>query len=194
MDIELQQYNKNNSALELNIADLKLKVKAAEKEVEAEKERVKAFLAVVRRFKVDINDCVQHIQDPKVMKSQVKKMYQKYCNDTTHSKETLEVDAQHEYARQRDYLERTVDSLRYKLHKDQEAHRSDNVKIMTENVGLIKEINQLRRNIVMARAKERVLETDYKLSKLDAATAPAAEEKTRQPKLPQIIDASIVSP
>jgi chromosome segregation ATPase len=193
MDIELQQYNKNNSALELSIADLKLKVKAAEKEVDTEKERVKAFLATVRRFKVDINDCVQHIQDPKAMKSQVKKLYQKYCKDITHSKETQEVDAQQEYARQREYLERTVDSLRYKLHKDQEAHRTDNVKIMTENVSLIKEINQLRRNIVTARSREKVLETDYKLSKLDS-TAPAAEEKVKQPKLPQITDASVVSP
>jgi peptidoglycan hydrolase CwlO-like protein len=68
MDIELQQYNKNNAQLELSISDLKLKVKAAEKEVEREKERVKSSLAVVRRFKVDINECAQHIQEPKVLK------------------------------------------------------------------------------------------------------------------------------
>ena len=68
MDIELQQYNKNNAQLELSISDLKLKVKAAEKEVDREKEKVKSSLAVVRRFKVDISECAQHIQDPKVLK------------------------------------------------------------------------------------------------------------------------------
>lgn len=39
-------------------------------------------------------------------------------------------DLEREAARQRGYLEKTVDSLRRKLAKDSELHRSDNLRIM----------------------------------------------------------------
>jgi hypothetical protein len=66
--VELEHYHKANSNLELTIADLKLKLKAAEKEVASERARYKACAATVRRFKVDLNECVQYIQEPKLLK------------------------------------------------------------------------------------------------------------------------------
>ena len=42
----------------------------------------------------------------------------------------VDADIQKEYARQREHLERSVASLRKKLAKDTEIHRSDNVRIM----------------------------------------------------------------
>merc|ERR1712151_767102 len=58
-----------------------------------------------------------------------------------------DTDMQKEYNRQRDYLEKSVDSLKRKLEKDSQAHRIDNMRIMQENVSLIREINDLRREI-----------------------------------------------
>ncbi|KAI8852314.1 hypothetical protein BC829DRAFT_73466 [Chytridium lagenaria] len=155
MDVELEHYNKANSNLELAIADLKLKLKAAEKEVAKERAKIKACAATVKRFKVDLNECVQYIQEPKQLKASIKRLYQKYCKEAVKDEETMEVDVQQEYARQREYLERTVASLRKKVTKDQGIHRSDNVRIMQENVALIKEINQLRRDLRVVRQKER---------------------------------------
>ena len=68
MDAELEHYHKANSDLELAITDLKLKLRAAEKEVAKERERVTSCAATVKRFKVDLNECVQFIQEPKVLK------------------------------------------------------------------------------------------------------------------------------
>jgi chromosome segregation ATPase len=68
MDSELEHYHKSNSALDLQISDLKLRLKAAEKEVNHEKARVRTAGAIVRRFRVDLNECVQYIQQPKVLK------------------------------------------------------------------------------------------------------------------------------
>merc|ERR1712046_431863 len=59
----------------------------------------------------------------------------------------LDTDMQKEYNRQRDYLEKSVDSLKRKLQKDSEVHRIDNMRIMQENVSPIREINDLRREI-----------------------------------------------
>ncbi|KAJ1567027.1 hypothetical protein HK405_007462, partial [Cladochytrium tenue] len=162
MDVELEHYHKTNSNLELEIADLKLKLKAAEKEVEKEKARVKACVSVIHRFKVDLNDCIQYIQEPKLLKANMKRLYQKYCKDTTHREETLEVDIQQEYSRQRECLERTVASLRKKVSKEQGIHRSDNVRIMQENASLIREINQLRKDVRGVRQKERAANVVFK--------------------------------
>jgi hypothetical protein len=52
-----------------------------------------------------------------------------------------------EYARQRNYLEKTIESLKRKLAADAEAHRTDELRIMSQNVSLIRELNELRREI-----------------------------------------------
>lgn len=56
-------------------------------------------------------------------------------------------------SRQREYLEKTVDTLKRKLAKDSELHRSDNLRIMQENTALIREINELRREIRALKAR-----------------------------------------
>jgi hypothetical protein len=89
-------------------------------------------------------------------------LYQKYCKETVRDEVAIEFDIQHEYARQRDYLERTVASLRKKVAKDQGIHRADNVHIMQENVTLIKEINQLRRELKGAKTNEKAAELALK--------------------------------
>ena len=61
--------------------------------------------------------------------------------------EKLEQDIQTEYNRQREYLEKTVEGMKRKIHKDAEGHRGDFMRVMQENVSLIKEINELRREI-----------------------------------------------
>ena len=88
------------------------------------------------------------------------------------------MDIQQEYARQRDYLERTVASLRKKVSKDQSLHRSDNVRIMSENVTLIKEINNLRRDIQHVKQKERTAEMALRLQGSRPSSRPTSSHST----------------
>ena len=60
-------------------------------------------------------------------------------------KQRRDTDIAREYNRQREYLEKSVESLQRKLTKDSEVHRQDNMRIMQENVSLIRENNDLRR-------------------------------------------------
>merc|ERR1739848_213344 len=73
-------------------------------------------------------------------------LYRKYVQSGVQKLE-LDADTQKEYNRQRDYLEKSVDSLKRKLAKDSEVHRIDSMRILQENVSLIREINDLRREI-----------------------------------------------
>lgn len=88
----------------------------------------------------------EHVQEPKELKEKIKAMYLKHISSPI-PEGHVEDGMQREYSRQRDYLEKTVRSLKNKLQKDMQLHRTDNLRIMQENVALIKEINELRREI-----------------------------------------------
>ena len=48
-----------------------------------------------------------------------------------------------------------MDSLRRKLQKDCDMHKADNIRLMKENVTLIKDINDLKRDIKMLEQEKR---------------------------------------
>jgi cilia- and flagella-associated protein 57 len=92
------------------------------------------------------------VQEPKELKEKIKAMYLKHITSPV-TEGHVEDGMQREYNRQRDYLEKTVRSLKSKLDKDMQLHRTDNLRIMQENVALIKEINELRREIKMLKSQ-----------------------------------------
>lgn len=89
-------------------------------------------------------------QDPKALKDKVKAMYGAHIAAPAEPSE-LDEGVQQEHRRQRDYLEKTVRGLKSKLDKDLQLHRTDTLRIMQENVALLKEINELRREIKQLR-------------------------------------------
>ena len=76
----------------------------------------------------------------------MKQLYHRHCIGIAPST-NLDQEVGQEYARQRQYLEKTVESLKKKLAADVEAHRVEGLRVMQQNVALIKEINELRREI-----------------------------------------------
>jgi hypothetical protein len=97
-----------------------------------------------------------------ILQASLKKLYQKFCRESVKDGDAVEVDVQLEYSRQREHLERTVTSLRNKVTKDQGMHRADNVRIMQENVSLIKEINNLRKDLKGVKQKEHTAKNSLK--------------------------------
>ncbi len=57
----------------------------------------------------------------------------------------IDPDIKAEYISQKKYLDKSVAMLKKNLQKDNEIHKQDNIRIMRENVGLIREINKLRK-------------------------------------------------
>jgi hypothetical protein len=127
------------------------------KELADQRKRNQAAEIALQRYRTQLHECVQHIQQPKLLKDSVKKLYQTHVNETIVAAQ-LDADIAKEYNRQREYLEKSVDSLKKKLGKDMELHRSDNVRVMLENVSLIKEINELRKEIKSMKQSQRAKE------------------------------------
>merc|ERR1719313_1554713 len=157
MDHELERYHKHNSALELTISDLKLKLEGMQREILSQRTKLSDADAKVQGLCTELHDCIQHVQEPKALKDAVKKMYQKHVTETVVTR-AMESDIAAEYTRQREYLEKSVESLKRKLNKNMELHRNDNMRMMQENVSLIKEINELRREIKNMKQAQRAKE------------------------------------
>lgn len=148
MDAELEDYMRKNKQLALDISQLQLKHKALQDEKKSQKKKLKENMRFIKTFKLDMDETVVALNDPKKLKESVAKLYRKLMQGTAVTKETnVDVDKSKEYNRQRDYLEKSVDSLKRKLEKDSQVHRTDNMRIMGENVALIREINDLRREL-----------------------------------------------
>ncbi|KAI8472173.1 MAG: hypothetical protein J3K34DRAFT_519934 [Monoraphidium minutum] len=146
MDAELERYHKSNAGLDLAIQSLKLKKTGLQSEVlqqRGSKSEVTARLDKVIR---DIAELSPVIQDPKALKDKAKALFQRHCGGAALADAPDDAVAS-EHARQRQYLERTVDGLKKKLAADGEAHRLEGLHVMSQNVALIREINELRREI-----------------------------------------------
>ena len=80
------------------------------------------------------------------MKAEVERMKKKHAEHNIR-KTDIDPDIYAEYISQRKYLEKSVSMLKKHLQKDSEIHKQDNLRIMKDNVKLIKEINTLRKDI-----------------------------------------------
>merc|ERR1719253_310574 len=145
MDDELTDYINKNKQLALDIGQLQMKQRALQEEIKSQKRRLRDDLSLIKRFKIDLSEVIENIGDQKALKDSITAVYRKYTGPL--KKSDLDTDMQKDYNRQRDYLEKSVDSLKKKLEKDSQAHRIDNMRIMQENVSLIREINDLTREI-----------------------------------------------
>lgn len=59
----------------------------------------------------------------------------------------IDSEIEHEYKNQKKYLEKSIAMLKKNLQKDADIHKHENIRIMKENVDLIKEISSLRLEI-----------------------------------------------
>merc|ERR1712139_10739 len=132
--------------------------------------------------KNDLHECVQFIQEPKQLKESVTNLFKKYVPHGI-KKQELDSDIQREYNRQREYLEKSVESLKRKLAKDSEVHRQDNMRIMQENVSLIREINDLRKEINFLKHERQQQRLNVsKQKKLAQSSGPAPDSSPERTK------------
>eukprot|EP00912_Choanoflagellata_sp_UC4_P001630 UC4_evm3s1043 len=158
MDQELERYHNLNTKLNLNISNLKQKLKGTESRLKSEETKNSQLNNVCNRFRSDMQDAAKAVQNPKMLAEKFKDVYFRHVRDFNSQDVAVDESIQHEYNRQREYLERSVSSLRKKLQKSHQMHQSDNVRVVQENVTLIKEINDLRKELKISRQRVHALE------------------------------------
>lgn len=191
MEGELERFHKTNISLQLEKTTLKQKLKAFDAELQMQRQKVRDSRSTIKTFKIELHKCAGKIQDPQELKKAVVKLHNATRNDGTSGSNsgdkdsdkidtTSEEDKAHELmARQREHLERSLASLREKMNKDSGAQRADHIKIMQENVHLIAEINELRKELKLGRVRISDLETALGIRKSKKNKNKGAQEIIR---------------
>ncbi|KAM9859970.1 cilia- and flagella-associated protein 57 [Aulostomus maculatus] len=159
LEDELVQMDKGNTQLKLAVTELKLKLKARDKELHKEMQRVKDLETYLGRLRSDLQNCVSLIQEPKKLRDSVQAIYAYYVQQPDRvERSSMDENIQQVFQRQRDHHAKTVASLKARLATCAEEHEKTYVKIMKENVTLITEINELRKELCQVRTQVK----DYK--------------------------------
>ncbi|XP_057334478.1 cilia- and flagella-associated protein 57-like [Microplitis mediator] len=116
MEIELVSMHKRNGMLEIQVLELKDKVAGVTKEGELRARKVRELSKLLERIRRDMVDAVD-VHDPKMLRKFVKELYQKYVDEDSKKTVQGDEDVACEFERQRDQLERTVESLKKQVYK-----------------------------------------------------------------------------
>lgn len=171
MDQELATYHNINTSLNLQISELNSKLTAAVKESGSLRESSMGLRVLVSRFRSDLQVVAKSIQNPKALVTAVQGIHARYCSeDAQDPTMSLDEELQKEHNSQREYLERSIASLRHKLAKNEESHQADLTRVMKENVALIEELNNLRKELsgsqTMTKTLENTIRSTQRLAKV----------------------------
>eukprot|EP00064_Thunnus_orientalis_P003706 superscaffoldBa00000314_g3717 len=176
LEEELVQMDKSNTQLKLTVSDLKLKLRTRDKEMYKEMQKVKDLETHLQRLKSDLHNCAGFIQEPRKLKDSIQMIYAQYVQTDGVENSSADNEIQRAFHRQRDHLERTVASLKTRLAKSAEEHEKVYVKIMKENVTLITEINELRKELRLARTQVKEYKAQLAIFKKSNKSRPNSEE------------------
>jgi myosin heavy subunit len=148
MDQELKHFYRVNQNLALIVDDLKMRQEGLQKEVETQNTKLEKQEIYMKKFKDDLYECVKSIQNYKELKSSIVGLHKKYVLEEV-KKDQGETDLQKEYTDKRKHLEKSVNYLRIMISKDASNHRGEYTRFMNENVTLLQEINDLKKEVIM---------------------------------------------
>lgn len=174
---ELERAKLVKKKLTAEIKSLELKNQAQQNELKKLKTRINENDRFKETIRSELHETVQMIQDPKLLKEHVKRLYHKYVTTSINAQNSgVEENVKDELEREKKHLEDTVKNLKKRLSKASDSTKSENMRIMNENILLINEINVLRKNNrdLLARLKEK---DDMKMSKQLGGIVSASNNK-----------------
>lgn len=164
MDIQLELFHRENGSRKQEVIDLQAKLASKMNHIRTQRQMYRQTQSELSALSNDLSELVVFIQEPLTLKDAVKRCYQTHVTEKIQATE-IDPDVSKEYKRQKAYLDKSVDVLKKKLSRDLLSRRNDNMRLMQENVALIKEINKLRREIKLMQQVQRQKE-------LNTATKP----------------------
>jgi chromosome segregation ATPase len=154
LDVKLETYHRDNGNLKREVEDLQAQLNRKQSQIKNERQEYRKLLSQLTFMKNDLYQVVQHIQDPVALREDVARLYRTHVTEQIQSVE-VPPDVSKEYKRQKQHLEKTVHALKKKLARDVRSRKNDNMRIMQENVALIKEINTMRRDLKLMHQVQR---------------------------------------
>jgi WD40 repeat protein len=171
---ELERYEKNDEQLRLELNELRLKIEAKRAEIEVRTKQLEDVKQITRQFKLEAHTVHEKLQEDETKEVKNRKqfapslaaLYRKYVGDeaqgASSQKKSKVTDIQVERNRERDALERNITAVARRINRGDEEHARQHTRMMEENVMLMTQISELRRQNENLVKRQRVLEESSK--------------------------------
>jgi cilia- and flagella-associated protein 57 len=154
LDSELEMFHREKGVLQAQIQQHETELSQLRKRI-AEKRRHHRYLQTqIEQIRNDLELIAQHVQNPTRLSGMMRRLNQTHVPERI-TEDAVDPDVQAEYLRQQKYLESRMNVLKSQLDQETEVRTADRVRIMQENLALLNEINELRRNINSVRLMQR---------------------------------------
>lgn len=155
MDKNLKHYNKINANLGYIVDDLRTRQEHMQELIKKNRSKIRANDIFIKGFTNAVYRTVQFIDDFDQLKRAVNENMYPYVKDQEIKNVEIDPDIKKEYENQKRYLENSVNSLKKRLEKETQIHKEDNNNIMKENMELINQIAELRKEVTTLNSKLR---------------------------------------
>ncbi|OHS96012.1 hypothetical protein TRFO_10184 [Tritrichomonas foetus] len=174
MKQEMQRYQKNDEQLRLELNELHLKIDAKKAEIDTRTKELEEVKQMTKQFKLEVHGVYQKMLEDEVKEVKRRKMfapalaalYRKYVGDEASSsssqKKSKLADIQVERNRERDALERNITAIARRINRGNEEHSRQHSRMMEENVMLMTQISEIRRQNGKLAKNRRVIEESSK--------------------------------
>jgi len=143
MDNELERYHKSNAALDALIGDLRSKIDVLQTQVRTKRMTAKTMENSIETCRSDVQAAIVHIQTHPLLLAKVKSIVEVY-GSMENVRPRIDPEVEEEYARHKEYLQRTIQELKQALEEGSVHHMTTNNAIRNSNMSLINEINAQR--------------------------------------------------
>ncbi|EGI57209.1 WD repeat-containing protein 65, partial [Acromyrmex echinatior] len=173
MEEELMSLQKTNEKLELQLHEEREKLRITRREIDREIHKNKRCQQLLRKIRIDILELSELIQEPNALKTAVTNLYHKYsADDEILRSRKADIDAQYEFNRQKDQLEKTIASLKKQMFQDTYTGDKE-LRMIEENSMLIVELNALREELKQAQEQVFYMENLLGLPQKDVRSTEA---------------------
>ncbi len=148
LESRLEAFHRHNGGLEDEVYSMRKRIRARMRAILRVRGQCRFLYREAEAMRLGTTKAVAQLQNPNELTAMVENLKQTYVADSTQSTKVDSLVGQ-EYARQRAFLNKSYQVVKQRLSRDTKARMTDNTRVMQENVALIKEINQMRREIKM---------------------------------------------
>lgn len=153
MNFEVQHFTNTNKHMQLIVSEQHLKQRGMNNEIQSLNVILTKDREYIRQFESDVNELRGVTANFKELKHKMLNLYKTYVQQDDNKVE-VSTDKQEDLKIQREHLESAIIGLKKKFNDNKSTHEQENKRIMKENVVLIREINDLKREIKMQQQEE----------------------------------------
>ncbi|KYN38346.1 WD repeat-containing protein 65 [Trachymyrmex septentrionalis] len=174
MQEELMSLQKTNEKLERQLYEEREKLKTARREKDREIHKNTRSQQQLRKIRVEIFEVSELVQEPNALKTAVINLYHKYsADDEILRSRKADIDAQCEFIKQKDQLEKIIASLKKQMFQEDTSIGDKELRLTEENSMLTVELNALRQELKQTRERNLYMENLLGLTKKDVRPAEA---------------------